>query len=302
MPARAVPTRAAALLCAALAGSAGLAAVAPTATAAGPAWTAAPETGQGGTRPYVYLEGTPGTVLQDRLTLTNPDTRPLTVRLRATAWTRLAAQTVTVPPRTRATVPFAVTVPADTPPGDHPGTLTASAGGRAVDVRLQLRVRGPALAAVGVEDVRVDTDSATIHYTLVNRGNTVLAPRLAVRADGLFTALDRPARPLPLTLRPGERVARTEPWPGAPALDAVTVRLTVTASGAAEARAETGALYATWPAVAGTAAGLGASAAGLTRLTRLVRRARYVRSNRRRPEPVAAVPGQELVTAGGARG
>ncbi|WP_418957415.1 hypothetical protein [Streptomyces tritici] len=243
MRARDAAAPAAALLC--------LAVPAPAAADAGPAWTAGPAAG----RPYVYLEGAAGSVLQDTLAVTNPGTRPVTVRLTgapapggtghgAAVPLALAARAVTVPARTRADVPFAVTVPADAAPGERTGTILAAADGRALPVPVHLRVAGPRLAALTVERVRVDT-AGTVHYTLVNRGNTALAPRLSVHADGVLgTVLDRPARTLPLTLRPGERRALSEPWPGRPALDAVTVRLRVTADGGARATGRADARFA----------------------------------------------------------
>ncbi|GGV02091.1 hypothetical protein GCM10010275_46290 [Streptomyces litmocidini] len=222
-------------------------------------WTAAPAAG----RPYAYLEGPAGSVLQDTLSVTNPGTAPLTVRLSGQgAPVSFAAPTVRVPAGTRADVPFAVTVTADTPPGEHRGTVRASAAGREVRVDLRLRVSGPRLAALTVEDVHVDEATGDLRYTLVNRGTTVLAPRLAVHAEGLLgTLLDRPDRPLPLTLRPGERAARTEPWPDPPALDSVTVRLTATAPGAAPATARAEAAFVPGPAPAGAAGLLVAAAA-----------------------------------------
>ncbi|MEW1698450.1 hypothetical protein [Streptomyces sp. NPDC091278] len=231
-----------------------------------PAWTAAPAAG----RPYVYLEGPAGSVLQDTLSLTNPGARPLTVRLSGRgAPVAFAVPSVTVPARTRADVPFAVTVTADTPPGDHRGTVRAVADGREVRVDLRLRVPGPRLAALTVEDVRVDTGTGTLRYTLVNRGSTVLAPRLAVRAEGLLgTLLERPARPLPVTLRPGERTTRAEAWPDPPALDSVTVLLTATAPGASPATARAGAAFASGPALAGAAGLLLAATAGAVRALR----------------------------------
>ncbi|MFH8622475.1 hypothetical protein ACH4A8_11290 [Streptomyces vietnamensis] len=221
-------------------------------------WTATPAAG----RPYAYLEGPAGSVLQDTLSVTNPGTAPLAVRLTGQgAPVSFAARSVTVPARTRADVPFAVTVAADTPPGEHRGTVRAAAAGREVRVDLRLRVSGPRLAALTVEDVHVD--EGAVRYTLVNRGTTILAPRLAVRAEGLLgTVLDRPDRALPLTLRPGERATRTEPWPDPPALDSVTVRLTATAPGAAPATARAEASFASGPALAGTAGLLLATAGG----------------------------------------
>ncbi|MCX2185059.1 hypothetical protein KV205_31790 [Streptomyces sp. SKN60] len=237
------------------------------------AWTAAPAAG----RPYVYLEGAAGSVLQDTLSVTNPAPRPLTVTLTGQGGTPVAfaATTVTVPARTRADVPFAVTVTADTPPGEHRGAVRAEAAGHTTVVPLHLRVSGPRLAALTVEDVRVERSGTrcTLRYTLVNRGNTVLAPRLAVRAEGLFgTVLDRPEQALPVTLRPGERVTRTAPWPDPPALDSVTVRLTAAAPGAAPATARADASFASPAGVGGLAAALLAAAGTATYAIRRRRR------------------------------
>ncbi len=188
----------------------------------------------------MYLEGVPDSVLQDRISVTNPARAPLTVRLRgdgrAGPWLRFAEETVTVPARTRADVPFALALPGNATPGDLAGEIVATAGGGAERrVPVRVRVGGPALAALTVEDVEVS--GGTVRYALVNRGNTPLRPRLAVRADGVFgVLLDRPERPLPLELAPGRRVELTEPWPDAPALDSVTVRLRVTAEGGRGAR------------------------------------------------------------------
>ncbi|MEU3076758.1 hypothetical protein [Streptomyces laurentii] len=254
----------------------GPASVAAPGPASGGGWSAAPAAG----RPYVYLEGAAGSVLTDTLSVTNPTTAPLTVRLTgdaAPAPVTFAARTVTVPARTRADVPFTVTVGAGTPPGDHRGALRAEAAARTAAARttvvpLHLRVSGPRLAALTVEDVRVDR-SGTVRYTLVNRGTTTLAPRLAVRADGVLgTVLDRPERPLPLTLRPGERATRTEPWPDPPALDAVTVRLTAAAPGAPPATARAAASFASAPGIAAATAALLAGAGAVTYTAYALRR------------------------------
>ncbi|MFE6978370.1 hypothetical protein [Streptomyces sp. NPDC057682] len=262
---------------------------------AGPAWTAVPAsdgTAPDDARPSFYLEGLPGSVLQDRLSILNPGTEPVTVRLRGAdayntedggfavrgahgstgtgAWLRTARTEVTVPARTRADVPVSFTVPEDALPGDHPGAVVAESGGRAVGVRVQLRVGGPTLAALTAEDVTVSRGA--VHYTLVNRGNAVLVPRLAVEADGVFgPLLRRGARTLPVELLPGQRVRLSEPWRDAPALDSVTVRLRVTAAGGAHAEAAASALFVPWPA-AGAAALLAAVAGGGYVLRRRVRR------------------------------
>ncbi|WP_368661707.1 hypothetical protein [Streptomyces sp. NA02950] len=182
---------------------------AATAAPAGPgghSWSAEPAPGGGnapgaGDRAYFYLEGAPGAVLHDTLAVTNEGTRPRTVRLRGTGgtWLALVERSVTVPPRTRADVPLTVTVPADAPPGDRSGAVRVSGGGREIAVRTHLRVNGPVLAALSVEDVHVERhgDGAAIRYALVNRGTTVLTPRLAVHADGLLRRGAAPRRPHP---------------------------------------------------------------------------------------------------------
>ncbi|MFF4902142.1 hypothetical protein [Streptomyces sp. NPDC001068] len=254
-----------------------LLATAPRAAAAG-GWSIAPA---GGGRPSVYAEGAPGAVLEDTVSVTNRGGRPVTVRLSATGVpVTFAEPGVRVPARTRADVPFTVTVPAGTAPGDRAGTLVAKdTDGRAATVRVRLRVEGPALTALTVEHVAVHGDR--ISYQLVNRGTTVLAPRLAVHAEGVFgrDLLDRAPRALPVRLAPGSRTGLSEPWPGHPALDAVEVRLTATAAGGAHDTAAARARFVPWGAVAGVA---GVAAAGAAVIV--------VRPRRRRAGQVTAEP------------
>ncbi|MFI5545580.1 WxL protein peptidoglycan domain-containing protein [Streptomyces sp. NPDC051815] len=171
------------------------------------------------------------------------------------AWIALEAgpdATVTVPAKGRKDLPFTVTVPADATPGDHVGGIVAlgtTVEGvqregkvqvgvkRSVGARVYFRVPGPVTAGLSVEDVRVSRSApllpwvgdarATVSYTLVNRGNVVVEPKVAVSAEGLFgrRVLDRPDRDLRLSLLPGQRIELTEPWPDAPQSDRVTVRV-----------------------------------------------------------------------------
>ncbi|MFF4311217.1 hypothetical protein [Streptomyces sp. NPDC001507] len=236
-----------------------LLATAPHAAAA-EGWSLAPA---GGGRPSFYAEGTPGSALQDTVSVTNSGGHPVTVRLTGSGVpVTFAEPTVRVPARTRADVPFTVTVPAGVAPGDRTGTLVAKdADGRTATARVRLRVGGPALSALTVEHVAVHGDRIT--YELVNRGTTVLAPKLAVRAHGLFgrVLLDRTARTLPVRLAPGTRTELSEPWPGHPALDAVDVRLTATAADGAHDTAGTEARFVPWGAVVGVAGAVTAGAA-----------------------------------------
>ncbi|MGW7299284.1 hypothetical protein [Streptomyces sp. NPDC054829] len=218
------------------------------AMAADGAWSVAPA---GGGRPSFYAEGAPGTSVEDTVSVTNRGGQPLTVRLTATgARVAFARSEVRVPARTRADIPFTATVP-DT---DRSARLVARApDGASRTVALHLRAEVPRLSALTVEHVRVDGDGIT--YEIVNRGTTALQPRLAVRADGLFgPVLDRPARPLPAGLDPGERLELTEPWPDRPTLDALDIRLTATAGGGAHDTAHTSARFVPWEPIAGVTA------------------------------------------------
>ncbi|MEU3407704.1 hypothetical protein ABZ766_27690 [Streptomyces sp. NPDC006670] len=274
---------------------------APAAAADGadPGWTAEPASGSVATarRPSFYLAGPAGAVLEDRLALTNTGDRQRVVTLRgadaynapdgafavrpaggsrgAGSWISFGgAATVTLPPHTRAVVPFTVTVPPASPPGDHPAAVVAAEGGHEAGVRVDLRVGGPALAALTVEDVSVRGHGAatTVAYTLVNRGNVTLTPALALHAErGLGGASDpRTARALPVELLPGRRVTLTEPWPDAPALDRVSLRLTATAPGAAPATATA----TVWLAPRGSAAWAGGGLVALGTAALVLVRAR----------------------------
>lgn len=235
-------------------------------------WSLAPA---GGGRPSFYAEGTPGAALRDTVSVTNRSARPVTVRLRGTGLRVGFAETgVRVPARTRADVPFTLAVPAGAAPGDRPGAIVARDGhGRTATVRIRLRVGGPALSALTVENPAVHADRIT--YELVNRGTTVLEPRLAVRADGVFgRVLDRAPRTLPVRLAPGRRLRLSEPWPDRPALDAVDVRLTVTAPGGARATAEASVRFVPWGALGAGAATVAAGAAAALVVRRRRRRGR----------------------------
>ncbi|MET9609078.1 hypothetical protein ABZZ17_29135 [Streptomyces sp. NPDC006512] len=312
MPVLPVPKRlGAALLAAALLyGAGGL----PAAAADEPGWTAGPASGRpGAARPYFYLAGTPGAVLEDRLALENTSDRERTVTLRgadayntadgafavrparessgAGAWISFGGTaTVRIPPRTRAVVPFTVTVPPASSPGDHPAAVVATEDGREAGVRVHLRVSGPTLAALTVEDVAVRGEgaAAVVAYTLVNRGNVALAPELAIRADGRFGEVPgRTARALPVELLPGQRVELAEPWPGAPVFDRVALTVTVTAPGAAPATASASAWFVPWGVAALTGAGLLLLGGTATAALLLVRN-RRTPGGRPPPAPAAA--------------
>jgi hypothetical protein len=253
-------------------------AAAPAHAADNGSWSVYPAASRIAARPYFYLSADPGQTIDDKVVVSNRTGRPLTFRLYAAdayntardggfavrtvaekqrgvgAWARPAKTRVTVPAHGRVTVPFTLSVPEGAEPGDHPGALVAlderidKGDGavalgvqRAVAARVYLRVGGPTVPAIAVEDVRVShhqplvpglgDSGATISYTLRNTGNVTLNPKVELRATGLFgrTLLARDLVKTPGELLPGQRVRLSEPWRGAPQLDWGDVKLTASA-------------------------------------------------------------------------
>lgn len=252
--------------------------VGPARAADNGSWSVYPEATKIAARPYFYLSADPGQTIEDKVVVANRTTEPLTFRLYAAdayntardggfavrtvkekqrgvgVWAKPAKTRVTVPPRGKVTVPFTLAVPEGAEPGDHPGAIVALderidpgdgsvALGvqRAVAARVYLRVGGPTLPAISVEDVRVThhqplvpgfgDSTATVSYTLHNTGNVTLDPKVELRATGLFgrTLLARDLSKIPGELLPGQRVHLSEPWKGAPQLDWGEVTLTASA-------------------------------------------------------------------------
>ncbi|MFF0444929.1 WxL protein peptidoglycan domain-containing protein [Streptomyces sp. NPDC004609] len=241
-------------------------------------WSVYPSAEELGRRPYFYLTADPGTRLTDRVTISNKTSAPLNFRLYAAdaynterdggfavrtlnekqrgvgAWIRPERDRVTVPPRGSVTVSYTLAVPESAEPGDHPGALVAlderispSQGAvavgiqQAVGARVYLRVNGPTVPGLAVEDVRLSHDrplvpgtgesSALISYTLHNRGNVTLNPKVALKAEGLFgrDLLARDLKRIPSELLPRQKIRLTERWSGAPHAEWGEVRLTATA-------------------------------------------------------------------------
>lgn len=294
-------------------------------------WSVYPVSSQVAARPYFYLSADPGTTLRDKVVVANKTGAPLTFRLYAAdayntardggfavrtpketqrgvgAWARPARSRVTVPAHGKITVPFTIAVPEGAEPGDHPGALVAlderidKGDGslalgvqRAVGARVYLRVGGPALSAIAVEDVHLThhqplvpglgASTATVSYTLRNTGNVTLNPKVELRAKGLFgrTLLARDLAKIPAELLPGQRVHLTEPWRGAPQLDWGDVTLTASAK---DTRESASASFFALPWLV-AAVLFGVAVVGAVLLVR-ARRARAHRSARVRPSPPA---------------
>ncbi|MFF3324368.1 WxL protein peptidoglycan domain-containing protein [Streptomyces sp. NPDC002889] len=288
-------------------------------------WSVFPTASALGTRPYFYLSADPGATLTDQVTVTNKTAAPLTFRLYAAdaynterdggfavrtekekqrgvgAWARPERDRVTVPAHGSVTVPYTLAVPGSAEPGDHAGALVAldervaptrgsvAVGVRqAVGARVYLRVNGPAVPALSVEDVSIRHEqplvpgtgesSALISYTLHNRGNVTLNPRVALKAEGLFgrDLLARNLEGIPSELLPRQKIRLTERWADAPRLEWGEITLTASAR---DVRESAGASFFAlpWLVVAVLAAGLVAAGVwarvrrGQTRVTEAVR-------------------------------
>ncbi|MEU5882474.1 hypothetical protein [Spirillospora sp. NPDC047279] len=193
------------------------------------------------------------------------------------AWIRLPADRLTVPARTARDVPFTVAVPPNATPGEHIGGVVAlntaiesvqNAGNarvglrRAVGARVYLRVAGPVSPGLRLETFAVDRNAplvpfvrkgdGTLRVAVVNTGNLRLAPVAKIRATGLFGRVVKvwPDRRVP-ELLPGQRAEFALPWAGPPPLDAVTVRVELTAPGGVEVRAKERFVAVPWIALLG---------------------------------------------------
>ncbi|MFF1922731.1 WxL protein peptidoglycan domain-containing protein [Streptomyces sp. NPDC058221] len=283
-------------------------------------WSVFPATAATGTRPYFYLSADPGATLTDKVTVTNKTGGKLTFRLYAAdayntardggfavrapaekqrsvgAWARTDRDRVTVKPHGSVTVPVTIKVPEGAEPGDHPGALVAlderidpaDAGAvavgiqQAVGARIYLRVNGPTMPALSVDDVKVEhtqplvpgtgKSRAVISYTLHNRGNVTLSPKVALKAEGLFgrTLLARDLKRIPSELLPRQEVRLTEEWTGAPQLEWGEIKLTASAR---DTRESAGATYFALPwLVAGVLLAVLAGGGGLWLRARRSRR------------------------------
>ncbi|WP_439675489.1 DUF916 domain-containing protein [Embleya sp. MST-111070] len=183
-----------------------------------------------GGRDHFVLTAAPGQTLVDVVGVSNFGAEPLTLRVYATdavlavdggmtlltgaeqprdvgSWIGFDAESYTIAPGKRADIPFRLTVPAGATPGDHTGAIVASikaaATGpgeqrfdvdRRVGARVYLRVAGPALPGLAIEDLRVSYDNplamfggaeAVVRYRVRNTGNVRTTARAQTTISGL---------------------------------------------------------------------------------------------------------------------
>jgi hypothetical protein len=176
------------------------------------------------------------------------------------SWVTLAQELITVPACKQVTIPITINVPADAAPGDHAGAILASSESigtgpegsavtldRRTGTRLYLRVGGALIPDLAVVDV--DTTyhhalsplggSATVSYTVENRGNVRMGGTASMTVGGPF-GLGEQTVTLPDVpeLLPGESVSVTTEVDDVPAafVSFTSVKV-VTAGGGEDASA-----------------------------------------------------------------
>ncbi|WP_306205938.1 WxL protein peptidoglycan domain-containing protein [Actinoplanes sp. RD1] len=246
------------------------------------AWSVQPSSRTGpGNRPFFTYDLAPGGTVTDYVAVTNLGTTPLTVHVYASdafttatggydllpaaqqpsdvgGWVRLGRQAVTVPARSRADIPFALTVPANATPGDHAGGIVAAVTSTTADAtgattrleqrvgsRVYLRVTGELRPGLRVDDLSAGwspgwtpfTGELTLRWTSRNTGNTRSAPEQSAEIEGLFGlpagSVRLPAAP---ELLPGAAVVRTARISGRPALLRLSAAVTLTGADGTSAR------------------------------------------------------------------
>lgn len=262
-------------------------------------------------RQYFFLESPPGRTVVDSVRVANLTDQPVSLRLYGAdafntsadggfglrpqteaqhdigAWTQVGVGDVVVPAKRQADIPFTITVPANATPGDHVGGVVAAEtspsgqlGGdglsvgvvHAVAARVYLRVSGPAVPGLTLDDLTAGRDE--LGWTVANTGNLHLVPTITVATSGLFGHSVTAAGPgAQLDLVPGARTRLRSALRGVWPVDIVTTSVTVTADGGVRATASTTTLIGVWPALAVLAV-LALAAALLLRRRRRARRLR----------------------------
>ncbi len=168
-----------------------------------------PEQATSTPRDYFVFEGNPGSVIQDKVRITNFTKAPITFKLYGAdayntavdgffalksldepqvdvgAWASLPVTEVTVAAQTQTDAPITITIPKNATPGDHVGGIVALNAAiestqqngdieigvqRAVGARIYLRVSGPTRAGLAVSDVSFSHDRGVLPWSGAGKG------------------------------------------------------------------------------------------------------------------------------------
>ncbi|MFI6986616.1 WxL protein peptidoglycan domain-containing protein [Embleya sp. NPDC050154] len=273
-----------------------------------------------GGRDHFVLTAGPGQTLVDVVGVSNFGDKPLTLRVYATdavlaadggmtlltaaerpkdvgAWIGFDAETYTIAPGKRADIPFRLTVPADASPGDHTGAIVASIKAEAtgpgqqrfdvdrrVGARVYLRVDGPAVPRLAIEDLRLSYDNpiamsgggeAIVRYRVRNTGNVRTSASAETTVTGLGGwRLGGPARAALPELLPGATHEVVQRFTGVFPAGRLTADVTVTGNPATVTAKSTSVWAPPWLLLAALTLLLGALIAYVVTVLRRRRRRR----------------------------
>jgi hypothetical protein len=229
-------------------------------------------------------------------------------------WVHLNGDHITVAANSEMKVPFRVSVPAGTPPGDYAGGLIIQSppvqgqtsnvnGDTAVrldviqrqGVRIYLNVAGTAVSTLDYGDLSWQQTGDTLTFTipLNNPGNTILHPSATVDVSSSLGANTQLKFDTPESMLPGSTLDLHARLTQAPAIQSGTAQATIT-SEAGTGHTETSVVYAPWPLIIIGLLLFLAAVYGAWRTTLFVRRARraiaHVTESERAARDPEAVP------------
>ncbi|TFB56396.1 DUF916 domain-containing protein [Cryobacterium tagatosivorans] len=237
------------------------------------------------------------------------------------AWVRLDTAQITVPANSDLKVPFRLSVPANTPPGDYAGGLiiqsppvegeTSIVGGDTAvrldviqrqGVRIYLNVAGTALKSLELGDLSWKQTGDTVTFTLPvrNTGNSILHPTATLDLSGWIGANTNLNFDTPESILPGENLDLKARLLKAPPIQAGTADATITSEAGTD-HAQASIVYAPWLLLGVGLFLLAVVVYGLWRAARFVRRARRAIAQVARAGPDNHAPTTAILPSGRAR-
>ena len=182
----------------------------------------------------------------------------------AGSWVKLGYQTLDVPAKSRADLPFEIDIPADAPPGDHAAGIIAEdttpldplTQGKGVNVqrrvgtRIYVRVAGPLQPSLQVTQIGVKKTQAllppftgrghaVVAYQVTNTGNVRLQGQSTLRIKNFYGRILKTYATVDLPeLLPKGSVIVTAELDSMPIVDRLTAEVTLTAPGVKTVRSK----------------------------------------------------------------
>ncbi|TFD82519.1 DUF916 domain-containing protein [Cryobacterium fucosi] len=237
------------------------------------------------------------------------------------AWVRLDAAQITVPANSDLKVPFRLSVPANTPPGDYAGGLiiqsppvegeTSIVGGDTAvrldvvqrqGVRIYLNVAGTARKSLDLGDLSWKQAGDIVTFTLPvrNTGNTILHPTATLDLSGWAGANTELNFDTPESILPGESVDMQARLAQAPPIQAGAADATITSEAGTD-HVQVSVIYAPWLFLGIGLLLLVIFVYGAWRAARFVRRARRAIAQVARAGPDGQAPTNAILPSDRAR-